>query len=636
MEFIVLIIVVIVILCAMPNYVNEEARKCAFQQLNSNLKLGNEFKDRIKYLVNYKSMNLYPNTNIEELQEKVRLYVHTEIEKVFQNRPEMISLYNYTKDSYELKKIIDDYIVKFIEEKEYQELKNQALNDLGLNSLPVVSHIEEQVTVKSRQALTDYDIVNFFKENKSMLVDAEDIVNKKNNIAAILCDFLTNNKYKSHTQYPKLQNQINEVLKYTNVVYRIKVQYISSAGNNLGEKVIIITQQDINELKNNPSLLMTKEELKKQNKDILDKKQQEYYKKINNVITYANDNKDFLIMKNSENQIDNLIAKLFNCVVNNINKIKVINSEEWNIIDNLINQIDNDVKNIVNENRKILDYYESSEFLEVKNACKTLINSQKDFNEYIAEKVQSISNIFGTKINRNETINNDQYNYIRHYKKTITPYTAEVSATIFASAENNPLEYIIKHFYPNRNEYPMQIQRLKHLIEELETLKDARQIIENYKKEYQEYIANVPDYVMQNDEAGFYSRLGFTNIDESVLIVEYKFVYTSNGGMAQRSFTVSMTEENIIELIKRLENKLTTKALEKEQRAMMTAKLREFIKNRDNYTCCNCGNSTHAEPNLLLEIDHIIPISKGGCTVEENLQTLCWKCNRAKSNKITN
>ena len=139
---------------------------------------------------------------------------------------------------------------------------------------------------------------------------------------------------------------------------------------------------------------------------------------------------------------------------------------------------------------------------------------------------------------------------------------------------------------------------------------------------------------MQNDEAGFYSRLGFTNIDESTLVVEYKFVYTSNGGMAQRSFTVPMTEENIIELIKRLENMLTTKALEKEQRAMMTAKLRELIKTRDNFTCCNCGNSTYAEPNLLLEIDHIIPISKGGCTVEENLQTLCWKCNRAKSNKV--
>lgn len=48
----------------------------------------------------------------------------------------------------------------------------------------------------------------------------------------------------------------------------------------------------------------------------------------------------------------------------------------------------------------------------------------------------------------------------------------------------------------------------------------------------------------------------------------------------------------------------------------------------------NCGNSTHVEPNLLLEIDHIIPVSKGGLTSEENLQTLCWKCNRAKSDKI--
>ncbi|MBS5849843.1 MAG: HNH endonuclease [Clostridium sp.] len=66
----------------------------------------------------------------------------------------------------------------------------------------------------------------------------------------------------------------------------------------------------------------------------------------------------------------------------------------------------------------------------------------------------------------------------------------------------------------------------------------------------------------------------------------------------------------------------------------MTNKLREHIKERDHFTCCSCGNSIYAEPNLLLEIDHIIPVSKGGHTTEENLQTLCWKCNRAKSNKI--
>ena len=106
--------------------------------------------------------------------------------------------------------------------------------------------------------------------------------------------------------------------------------------------------------------------------------------------------------------------------------------------------------------------------------------------------------------------------------------------------------------------------------------------------------------------------------------------------MVQRSFTVPMTEDTIIELIKTLESKLTANTFIKEQRNLMTKKLRESIKNRDNFTCCICGNSSHVEPNLLLEIDHIIPISKGGHTVEENLQTLCWKCNRSKSDKLIN
>ena len=66
----------------------------------------------------------------------------------------------------------------------------------------------------------------------------------------------------------------------------------------------------------------------------------------------------------------------------------------------------------------------------------------------------------------------------------------------------------------------------------------------------------------------------------------------------------------------------------------MTSKLRTYIKQRDKYTCCQCGNSTNKEPNLLLEVDHIIPIAKGGLTVEDNLQTLCWKCNRSKGSKL--
>lgn len=80
--------------------------------------------------------------------------------------------------------------------------------------------------------------------------------------------------------------------------------------------------------------------------------------------------------------------------------------------------------------------------------------------------------------------------------------------------------------------------------------------------------------------------------------------------MAKRQFSVPMNEETIIELAGRLQSKLSLASFAKEQRALMTSRLRQK-KERDNYTCKVCGNSIHIEPNLLLEIDHIIPVSKG-------------------------
>ena len=527
--------------------------------------------------------------------------------------------------------------VSIILEQKYKQLEKEVLKELGFPNWNIISYFDEYVTVKSRQTLEKYDDIKFFKENREKLVRAENIIKRKNNVATTLKRFLENNEYKSRLQYNRLTKQIDVVLKNAGA-YRINVNYISSAGNNLGRKEIAINQYGIDRFKKDPSLLMSKGEynkyLKEQQKEALNQKHHEYYENVNNIIDYANENRDSLIIKGSQEQLDSLIAQLFDRTVNSIKKIKTIDSEEWNIIGDFMAHLKSEIEKIVGMNQKILEYYESPSFLMIKETCEVLMSTQREFNEYITEKAQSISKLFGTRVVRNETINNDEYNYIRPYKKTITPFTAEVSATVFASAENNPLEYVVKYFYPNKKLYPEQIQKLHRLVEELETLRDAKQIIENYKVEYQQYLGDVPDYIMENDESGFYSRLGFANVDESVLTVEYKFSYTSGGGMAQRSFTVPMTEENIVELIKVLESKLTAKAFAKEQRALMTKKLREYIKKRDNFTCCNCGNSTYKEPNLLLEIDHIIPVAKGGCTVEDNLQTLCWKCNRAKSDKI--
>lgn len=69
----------------------------------------------------------------------------------------------------------------------------------------------------------------------------------------------------------------------------------------------------------------------------------------------------------------------------------------------------------------------------------------------------------------------------------------------------------------------------------------------------------------------------------------------------------------------------------KNQRKLMTPKLRREIAERDGYTCQNCGK--YMPDGVGLHIDHIIPVSKGGKTVPSNLQVLCSKCNGRKGNR---
>lgn len=76
----------------------------------------------------------------------------------------------------------------------------------------------------------------------------------------------------------------------------------------------------------------------------------------------------------------------------------------------------------------------------------------------------------------------------------------------------------------------------------------------------------------------------------------------------------------------------TRKYNQANQRKLMTQEMRNRIKERDNYTCQICGKYMPDEVGL--HIDHIIPISKGGKTVEQNLQVLCDKCNLRKSNSV--
>lgn len=62
----------------------------------------------------------------------------------------------------------------------------------------------------------------------------------------------------------------------------------------------------------------------------------------------------------------------------------------------------------------------------------------------------------------------------------------------------------------------------------------------------------------------------------------------------------------------------------------MKNSIRFEIFKRDNFICQYCGNHP---PIVILEVDHILAISKGGKDDTENLITACRECNSGKSNK---
>jgi len=55
------------------------------------------------------------------------------------------------------------------------------------------------------------------------------------------------------------------------------------------------------------------------------------------------------------------------------------------------------------------------------------------------------------------------------------------------------------------------------------------------------------------------------------------------------------------------------------------------VMRRDRFMCVKCGRAPAIYPGLVLEIDHVLAWSKGGETCDENLQTLCYDCNRGKT-----
>lgn len=65
---------------------------------------------------------------------------------------------------------------QIVSKQKYKKLETEVLKKLGFSNWNIVSYLDEQVIVKSRQTLEKYDAVKFFKENKEKLEHAEMII----------------------------------------------------------------------------------------------------------------------------------------------------------------------------------------------------------------------------------------------------------------------------------------------------------------------------------------------------------------------------------------------------------------------------------------------------------------------------
>ncbi|MDO4271882.1 MAG: HNH endonuclease signature motif containing protein [Candidatus Saccharibacteria bacterium] len=262
-----------------------------------------------------------------------------------------------------------------------------------------------------------------------------------------------------------------------------------------------------------------------------------------------------------------------------------------------------------------LRYYKSPEFQTIKSKLRKKIIEYNEFDSFMDETRQ----------------------YIRSKQLELTSSNIRRSTlTVYNNSRNDPYKYIVKYFFNNKHIDEASLQIIEQILQKYSTIEQTHSILESEYNDLMKYIAKhmyIGAYIFQSMTM---KRLGSRKLPKFVrdYYIGYSFVYTSPSDRNVRRNNILLDEPRLQDFAEYLNQQIKYRKSAKFQRQLMTKALRQMILQRDDYTCKNCGVSSKTEKHLLLEIDHIMPIAKGGITTESNLQTLCWKCNRSKGAKI--
>jgi len=100
------------------------------------------------------------------------------------------------------------------------------------------------------------------------------------------------------------------------------------------------------------------------------------------------------------------------------------------------------------------------------------------------------------------------------------------------------------------------------------------------------------------------------------------------------SNTDNFPKKEILEQEQAIDIRSRRKNTTVEERRGIGIGLRYKVLSRDKFKCVKCGASPATVSRCRLHVDHVIPFSKGGKTITENLQTLCENCNLGKGSRF--
>ena len=249
------------------------------------------------------------------------------------------------------------------------------------------------------------------------------------------------------------------------------------------------------------------------------------------------------------------------------------------IIKKIITKENNTVSELSSKIQKVLELNESYDFKETKQNKRSI--TEREYSRKSLDRVTGTSIIKYHIENNIEDIRTDIENAI-YNTNLLEMYTKDVEKILLCESINNSK-------YSSNKYKRIEKRVLKKII---------------YKKE------------------------------DFLISLKIEVYYRSNGGNVNDSRKGKYLFDDLVTIYNDWKNGDKFEETKKQERKIMNDDIRYNVLKRDNYSCQICGAT--AKDGAKLHVDHIIPVSKGGKTVMNNLQTLCERCNIGKSNKTEN